>query len=445
MGKPVVVIVGRPNVGKSTLFNRLVGKGVAIVEAEPGVTRDRLYREVEWCGCEFVLVDTGGVVESPSDPLEAAIRRQVEQALAEADLVLLVLDYRAGITSEDREIAFLVRRIGKPVVLVVNKVDTFDPPPALSEFYALGLGAEPVPVSAAQGLNIGDLLDAIVAHFPSGAAVGAEEEAVTVALVGRPNVGKSSLVNAILGEERVIVSEIPGTTRDAVDTPFTWKGRPYLLIDTAGLRRRSRIEAESERQSAWRARRALRRAHAAVLVLDAVEGVTLQDKRIAGLIEEAGRAVVVAVNKWDLVPPQQKDPSRYLAALRQELYFINYAPVVFTVATARRGVQQLLGEIERAVANTRRRVRDQELSEVLQEAQLRNPPPRLKDKRLRIYQAYQVAVGPLVFLLRVNDPELMTLHYRKYLENQLRAAFDFTGTPIRFVLRRHKERREKNV
>ncbi|RDV84005.1 ribosome biogenesis GTPase Der [Ammonifex thiophilus] len=447
MGRPVVVIVGRPNVGKSTLFNRLVGKGVAIVEEEPGVTRDRLYREVEWCGRTFVLVDTGGVVESPESPLGLAIRRQVEQALEEADVVLFVVDYKTGVTSEDQAIASMLRRTGKPILLVVNKVDKFDPPPVLSDFYALGLGTEPIPVSAAQGLNVGDLLDAVIDQLPpeDRKEERPEVDAVAVAIVGRPNVGKSSLVNALLGEERVIVSDIPGTTRDAVDTFLTWEGKPYVLIDTAGLRRRSRIKEEAERQSCLRARQALKRAHAAVLVLDGAEGVTMQDKRIAGLIEEAGRAVVIAVNKWDLVPSSRKDAPRYLEALRRELYFIDYAPVVFTVATEGFGVTQILTEVERAVANARRRVREQELREVVEEAQLRNPPPRVKDKRLEIYRAYQVAVEPPVFLLQVNDPELMTPYYRKYLENQLRAAFDFTGTPIRFVLRRHKKGRGRNA
>lgn len=438
-GKPVVVIVGRPNVGKSTLFNRLVGERVAIVEPEPGVTRDRIYREAEWNGRKFVLVDTGGVVADPEGTIESAIRRQVEQALTEADLALFVVDAQVGLMPEDRVVADLLRRAGKPVLVVANKVDCFYPPPVLGEFYALGMG-EPVPVSAAQGLNTGDLLDEIVARLPEKPSETVPAEALRVAVVGRPNVGKSSLVNAILGAERVIVSEIPGTTRDAVDTPFRRGEKSYILVDTAGIRRKSRIEMPVERYSVLRARKAIERARVAVLVLDAVEGVTAQDQRIAGMIEEAGRAVVVAVNKWDLVPPERKNAATYREAVREELDFVGYAPIVFTVATTGKGVGQLLDAVDVAAANATRRVPTAELNALLEEATLRNPPPQVGGKRLKIYRATQVAINPPVFLLYVNDPEFMHFSYRRYLENQLRAAYDFTGTPIRFKLRRKKEK-----
>jgi GTP-binding protein len=438
--KPVVVIVGRPNVGKSTLFNRLVGERAAIVEAEPGVTRDRIYREAEWSGREFLLVDTGGVVAAPEGAIEAGIRRQVAQALEKADLALFVVDAGTGLVPEDEVVADLLRRAGKPVLLVANKVDRFDPPPALGEFYALGMG-EPLPVSAAQGLNTGDLLDAIVARLPEKSPRQAGEEAVRVAIVGRPNVGKSSLVNAILGAERVIVSEIPGTTRDAVDTPFRRGGKSYVLIDTAGIRRKSRIDMPVERYSVLRARKAIDRAQVAVLVLDAIEGVTAQDQRIAGMIEEAGRAVVVVVNKWDLVPAERRDAAAFREAIGYALDFIGYAPVVFTVATAGKGIGRLIEAVDTAAANACRRVPAGELNALLQEATLRNPPPQAAGKRLKIFHGNQVGTNPPVFLLYVNDPRLMHFSYRRYLENQLRAAYDFTGTPVRFKLRRKREKK----
>ncbi len=435
--KPVVAIVGRPNVGKSTLFNRLVGRRVAIVEPEPGVTRDRLYQEADWNGRRFLLVDTGGLVDKDADDMQIAIRRQVEQALREADVVLFVVDAIAGVSPEDRTVAEALRRSGKPVVLAVNKVDRFDPPPVLSDFYALGIG-EPVPVSAAQGLNTGDLLDTLLELLPRKKPL-PEEKAVRVAIIGRPNVGKSSLVNAILGEERAIVSDIPGTTRDAVDTYFKHEGRNYVLIDTAGIRRKSRVDLPVERYSILRAQKSLARAEVAVLVLDALDGVTAQDKRIAGMAEESGRAVAVAVNKWDLVPPERKDAGRYREELKQELGFIAYAPIVFTAAVLRQGVNRLLSAIDQAVTNACRRVPSSELNSLLEEALLRNPPPPVKGRRLEIDFAAQVGENPPIFLLYVNCPSTMHFSYRRYLENQLRAAYDFSGTPVRFALKRKRK------
>ena len=437
--KPVVVIVGRPNVGKSTLFNRLVGERVAIVEAEPGVTRDRIYREAEWSGREFILVDTGGLVTASQGSIATGIRRQVEAAINEADVIFFMVDAVAGLVPEDKIIADLLRRAGKPVLLVANKVERFDPPPALGEFYALGMG-EPIPISATQGLNIGDLLDALVAHLPDKVARREAQEALRVAIVGRPNVGKSSLVNAILGAERVIVSEIPGTTRDAVDTPLRRGEKNYVLIDTAGIRRKSRIEMPIERYSVVRARKAIKRAQVAVMVLDAAEGVTAQDQRIAGMIEEAGRAVVIAVNKWDCVAPEKRDIAAFREAVSFKLSFISYAPVVFTVATAGRGIDRLLEAVDAVAANANRRVAPAEFNALLREATLRNPPPQTGGNHLKIYRGNQVGTNPPLFLLYVNDPELMHFSYRRYLENQLRAAYDFAGTPIRFKLRREREK-----
>ncbi len=438
--KPVVAIVGRPNVGKSTLFNRLLGRRVAIVEPEPGVTRDRLYQEADWNGRSFILVDTGGLVDKDADDMQVAIRGQVGQALLEADVILFVVDAMAGISPEDRTVAEALRRSGKPVVLAVNKVDRFDPPPVLSDFYTLGIG-EPVPVSASQGLNTGDLLDALLELLPH-KKPSKEERALRVAIIGRPNVGKSSLVNAILGEERAIVSQVPGTTRDAVDTYFRHEGRNYVLIDTAGIRRKSRVDLPVERYSVLRAQKSITRAEVAVLVLDAAEGVTAQDKRIAGMAEESGRAVVIAVNKWDLVSPERKDAGRYRDYLKQELSFIAYAPMVFTTAVLRQGVNRLLGAIDQVIANACRRVPSSELNSLLEEAMLRNPPPPVKGRRLEIDFAAQVAENPPVFLLYVNSPSILHFSYRRYLENQLRAAYDFTGTPVRFALK--KKRKNSN-
>ncbi|MEW6172435.1 MAG: ribosome biogenesis GTPase Der [Bacillota bacterium] len=436
-GKPVVAVVGRPNVGKSTLFNRLVGGRVAIVQPEPGVTRDRIHREAEWNGRRFVLVDTGGVADQTTDVIQTAVRRQVQQALQEADLVLFIVDAQSGVLPEDEAVADILRRAGKPVLLAVNKVDRFDPPPALGDYYRLGMG-DPIPVSATQGLNTGDLLDELVANLPEKAPSG-EEGAVHVAITGRPNVGKSSLINAILGEERVIVTDVPGTTRDAVDTPFKLGESKYILIDTAGIRRKSKIDLPVERYSVMRAHKSIERAEVAVIVIDAVEGVTAQDKRIAGMAEELGRAVVIAVNKWDLVPEESKNKAVYRETLKEELDFIAFAPVVFTTATTGQGVSQLFEAINKAFTNAHRRIPSNELNALLEEALLRNPPPPVKRKRLDVVYATQVGKNPPVFLLYVNDPGLVHFSYRRYLENQVRAAYDFTGTPVRFAFKRRKK------
>lgn len=434
MPKPVVAIVGRPNVGKSTLFNRLVGNRVAIVEDEPGITRDRLYRDAEWAGRVFTLVDTGGLDFAELGDIPRQVRRQVELAIEEADVILFLVDARAGLTSTDEDTAALLRRTRKPVLLVANKVEDFQRPGQLAEFYRLGLG-EPIPVSAAQGMNTGDLLDRLVSVLPP--ETGEEEEADTIriAVIGRPNVGKSSLVNAILGEERVIVSEIPGTTRDAIDTWFEREGQRYILVDTAGIRRKSRIEEAVEKYSVIRSFKAVDRCEVALVVLDALEGVTDQDKRIAGYAHEQGKASVLVVNKWDLVNKDSHTYQRFTELIRRELAFMTYAPVVFVSALTRKRISRLLEMVNLVAQQQCLRIGTSDLNRLIRDAVLRNPPPAAKNKRLKIFYATQSGVKPPTFILFVNDPELMHFSYLRYLENQLRAAFGFEGTPIRFILR----------
>jgi GTP-binding protein len=421
-------------VGKSTLFNRLVGNRVAIVEDEPGITRDRLYRDAEWAGRVFTLVDTGGLDFAGSGDIPRQVRRQVELAIEEADVILFLVDARAGLTSTDEDTAALLRRTRKPVLLVANKVEDFQRPGQLAEFYRLGLG-EPIPVSAAQGMNTGDLLDRLVSVLPP--ETGEEEEADTIriAVIGRPNVGKSSLVNAILGEERVIVSEIPGTTRDAIDTWFEREGQRYILVDTAGIRRKSRIEEAVEKYSVIRSFKAVDRCEVALVVLDALEGVTDQDKRIAGYAHEQGKASVLVVNKWDLVNKDSHTYQRFTELIRRELAFMTYAPVVFVSALTRKRISRLLEMVNLVAQQQCLRIGTSDLNRLIRDAVLRNPPPAAKNKRLKIFYATQSGVKPPTFILFVNDPELMHFSYLRYLENQLRAAFGFEGTPIRFILR----------
>ncbi len=434
MSKPIVAIVGRPNVGKSTLFNRLVGSRVAIVEDQPGITRDRLYQDAEWAGRVFTLVDTGGLDFAESGDIPQQVRRQVELAIAEADAVLFLVDARTGLTSTDEDVAALLRRTNKPVLLVANKVENFHRTDQLVDFYRLGLG-EPIPVSAAQGMNTGDLLDRLVSVLPPAAAAEEEPDTIRIAVIGRPNVGKSSLVNAILGEERVIVSEVPGTTRDAIDTYFERGGRRYMLVDTAGIRRKSRIEEAVERYSVIRSLRAVDRCEVALVVLDALEGVTDQDKRIAGFAHEQGKASVLAVNKWDLVEKDTHTAQRFTEVIRRELAFMTYAPVVFISALTRKRIPRLLELVDLVAQQQCLRINTSDLNRLIKDAVLHTPPPASKNRRLKILYATQGGVKPPTFILFVNDPELMHFSYLRYLENQLRAACGFEGTPIRFVLR----------
>ncbi|MDI7248429.1 MAG: ribosome biogenesis GTPase Der [Bacillota bacterium] len=438
MGAPVVAIVGRPNVGKSALFNRLTRTQHAIVEETPGVTRDRIYADVEWRGRKFVLVDTGGLETGDGrDLIQEMTCAQARIAMDEADLILFVVDTRAGLIPQDRDIADMLRRSARPVILVASKAEGARREEYV-EFYALGLG-EPVPVSSVHGAGIGDLLDAIISHLPASEAPDEDVEAeqvVRIAVLGRPNVGKSSLVNAILGEERSIVSPEPGTTRDALDTPFVWRGRRFVIIDTAGMRRKARLRSAIEHYSTLRAARAVERCDVAVLVLDASEGLAAQDVRIAGYAHEAGRATVIVVNKWDLVRKEEGARARLEKTIDVDLVFLSYAPRLFASALTGAGVSRLMETVEKVAENHARRVTTSVLNEVLREAQTRVDPPHDKGRQLKIFYGTQVGIRPPAFLVFVNDPDLVHFSYRRYLENSLRVAFDFEGTPVRLSFRR---------
>lgn len=430
---PIVAIVGRPNVGKSTLFNKIIQRRVAIVEDVPGVTRDRLYAVTDWAGYNFTLVDTGGFVWE-KDPLAQAVARQAREAMAESDVILLLVDAKSGVTADDMEIASLLRKSGKPVVVAVNKVDTFANSEGLaSEFYRLGLG-EPIPVSAANGINVGDLLDVIVSHLKK-LPEEEEDEAVSVAIVGRPNVGKSSLLNLLAGEERSVVSPIPGTTRDAVDTRVIINGSEFKFVDTAGLRRKSRIVAGVEYYSMLRTIRAVQRSQVCLLLLDASEGLTEQDKRIAGIIDNAGKATIIVVNKWDLVDKEPHTMARMKKELLGGLQFMDYARVEFISALTGARTGKLFPLIEDTVEQYRRRITTGLVNDLLNDALVANPPSA-KGKKLKIYYMTQAGIGPPRFVLFVNYPELVHFSYIRYLENRLREAFGFQGTPIRFSIRK---------
>lgn len=437
---PLVALVGRPNVGKSALFNRIARRRLAIVEDTPGVTRDRLYTEVEWSGRRFGLVDTGGYVPRPQDPLTEQVRWQAERAVEEADVVVLVVDAQTGRVPADHEVAEVLRRSGKPVVVAVNKVDSpGEGAAAAGEFFALGLG-DPIPVSALHGLRVGELLDRVVAQLPAPTPEEVEEEPVRVSVVGRPNVGKSSLVNALVGSPRVVVDERPGTTRDAVDTYLRHRGRPFVLVDTAGLRRRARVTESLEFYSVRRAEQALERSHVAILVVDASEGVTDQDQRIAREVTDRGKALVVAANKWDLVkgPLAEERAKQLYHALRH----VSFAPVLFVSAKTGRNVARLLDAAVRVDHAHALRVPTGPLNRAVEAAEAAHPAPAdARGRPLKIYYATQVSTRPPTVALFVNHPEVATEAYLRHLEARLRERFDFEGTPIRFVLRARRPRR----
>lgn len=431
MNKAIVCIVGRPNVGKSTLFNRIVGERIAITEDTPGVTRDRIYAEAEWLNNYFTLIDTGGLEPSDEDIIMANIREQVEIAIDTADVILFVVDGKEGLTSTDREIANMLKRTGKNVILVCNKIDTHKIPSEIYEFYELGFG-EPLLISSEQALGIGDLLDEVVKFFPEDKYTEERDDMVKVTFIGKPNVGKSSLINYILGEERVIVTNIPGTTRDSIDSYFTYEGNEYVLVDTAGLRKKKKIYENVERYSAVRTLAAIDRSDICVLVIDATEGVTEQDTKIAGYAHESGKGIIIAVNKWDLIDKDDKTYKSFEKSLRDTLGFISYAPIIFISAKTGQRVNKLLDLINIVNNNYNLRVSTGVLNDIINQAVLMNQPPSDKGRRLKIYYGTQVSVRPPKFVVFINNMELMHFSYHRYLENQIRSHFGFNGTPIQF-------------
>ncbi|MGJ9382058.1 ribosome biogenesis GTPase Der [Salipaludibacillus sp. CF4.18] len=438
MPKPVLAIVGRPNVGKSTIFNRIVGERIAIVEDKPGVTRDRIYSSGEWLEHEFFVIDTGGI-EISDEPLLGQMRAQAELAIQEADVICFVVNGREGLTAADEEVSQILQRSKKPVVIGVNKMDDHSMHEKIYEFYSLGIG-EPLPISGSHGLGIGDLLDHLATHFPKDIEDKYDESTIRMSLIGRPNVGKSSLVNAILGEERVIVSDIPGTTRDAIDTPFTKDDQEYVVIDTAGMRKRGKVYESTEKYSVLRALKAIERSNVVLCVINAEEGIIEQDKKIAGYAHEAGRAVVIVVNKWDAVEKDDKTMREFEQKIRDHFLYLSYAPILFLSAKTKRRVQHLLPVVNEVMESHNLRVQTHVLNDVVVDAVTMNPTPTDHGgRRLRIKYTTQVSVAPPTFILFVNDPELLHFSYRRYLENKIREAFGFIGTPIHIMARKKND------
>jgi len=429
MGKPIVAIVGRPNVGKSTFFNKIAGKRISIVEDKPGVTRDRIYTDAEWLNHHFTLIDTGGIEPESEDIILSQMRKQAEIAIETAHVIIFMVDGKEGISTVDEEIANMLRKTHKPIILVVNKVDTHKLPDTFYDFYTLGLG-EPFPISSVNGLNLGDLLDVIISKFPENLDTEYEEDVIKVAVIGKPNVGKSSLINTILGEDRVIVSDIAGTTRDAIDTPFEFENDKYVFIDTAGIRRKSKIYENIEKYSVIRALTAIERSDVCLIVIDATQGVTEQDKKIAGYAHEAGKASIILVNKWDLINKDNYTFNEYKKNVRNELSFMLYAPILFISAKTKQRVPKVLEYIKYISNQHSMRISTGSLNDVISEAILLNQPPSDKGKRLKIYYGTQVSVKPPRFVLFINDKELAHFSYIRYIENQIRQNFVFEGTPI---------------
>lgn len=439
MSKPVVAIVGRPNVGKSTLFNVLAGERISIVQDTPGVTRDRIYAEVSWLDKSFTLIDTGGIEPDSNDIILSQMREQAEIAIETADVIIFITDVRQGLQDSDAKVADMLRRSKKPVVLAVNKVDNFDKlMPDVYEFYNLGIG-DPVPVSAASRLGIGDLLDVVIEQFPQGSGQEEEDERPRIAIVGKPNVGKSSLINRLLGEQRVIVSDIAGTTRDAIDTDIKYNGKEYVFIDTAGLRRKSRIKEQIERYSIIRAVTAVERADVVMIVIDATEGVTEQDAKIAGIAHDRGKGIIIAVNKWDAIEKNDKTVKEHTERIRQILSFMPYAEIIFISAKTGQRMHRIFEMIDVVIENNAMRVATGVLNEIMTEAVAMQQPPSDKGRRLRLYYITQVAVKPPTFVIFVNDKQLMHFSYTRYIENRIRDAFGFSGTSLKFIIRERKE------
>lgn len=438
--KPIVAVVGRPNVGKSTLFNILAGENISIVKDTPGITRDRIYADVTWLNHSFTLVDTGGIEPDSSDIILSQMRQQAEIAIETADVIMFMVDVKQGLVDADSKVADMLRRSKKPIVLVVNKVDSFDKYMAdVYEFYNLGIG-DPHPVSAVNRMGVGDMLDEVVSYFPEADGDEEEDTRTKIAIVGKPNVGKSSLINKLLGENRLIVSDIAGTTRDAVDTEVTYNGKEYVFIDTAGLRRKNKIKEELERFMIIRTVSAVERADVVILMIDATEGVTEQDAKIIGIAHERGKAIIVAVNKWDAVEKDDKTIYRFTEKVRDTLAFMPYAEIIFISALTGQRIGKLYETIDIVAENHALRVSTGVLNEIMSEAVAMQQPPTDKGKRLRLYYITQVSVKPPTFVIFVNDKELMHFSYTRYIENQIRNSFGFKGTPLRFIIRERKEK-----
>lgn len=440
MSKPIVAIVGRPNVGKSTLFNVLAGSKISIVQDTPGVTRDRIYADVNWLNYDFTMIDTGGIEPESDDIIIKSMRAQAQIAMDTADVILFLVDVRQGLVDADHKVADMLRRCQKPVVLVVNKVDSFTKyMPDVYEFYNLGLG-DPFPISAASQLGIGDMLDEVISHFPEDAAGQEEDERPKIAIIGKPNVGKSSIINKLLGEERVIVSDIAGTTRDAIDTEITRDGREYVFIDTAGLRRKNKVKEEIERFSIIRTVTAVERADVCVLVIDATEGVTEQDAKIAGIAHDRGKGMIIAVNKWDAIEKNDKTVYKFEEEIRRILSFLPYAEIIFISAKTGQRLPKLFQLIDMVIDNHALRVSTGVLNEILTEAVAMQEPPSDKGRKLRLYYMTEVSVKPPTFVIFVNDKSLSHFSYIRYIENRVRDAFGFRGTPLKFIIRERKEK-----
>lgn len=440
MALPVVAVVGRPNVGKSTLFNKMIGKRLSIVEDTPGVTRDRIYSKCEWLGRQFMVVDTGGIEPNTADVILAQMRRQAELAIENADVIILVTDVRCGVTADDSDVAAMLQKSGKPIVLAVNKCDSIgEPPMEIYEFYNLGLG-DPFPISAAHGHGTGDMLDAVMDMLPSEDELAEEDDSIKVAIIGKPNAGKSSLVNKIAGEERVIVSDIAGTTRDATDTTVENEHGKFVFIDTAGIRKKSKVTEKIEHFSVLRAYMAVDRADVCLILIDAVEGFTEQDSKVAGYAHEQGKASIVVVNKWDLIEKDNNTMNEYMTKLQNDFSFMSYVPFIFISAKTGQRVHKLYELIDMVYQQNHMRVSTGRLNDVLAYATTRVQPPSDKGRRLKIYYITQPSTKPPTFVIFVNRADLFHFSYQRYIENQIRTAFGLTGTPVRFIVRE----RDKN-
>lgn len=443
MSKPVVAIVGRPNVGKSTLFNALAGEQISIVKDTPGVTRDRIYADVTWLNYNFTLIDTGGIEPESKDIILSQMREQAEIAIASADVIMFMVDVRQGLVDADSKVADMLRRSGKPVVLVVNKVDSFQKMQAdVYEFYNLGIG-DPIPISSVGKLGIGDMLDEVVKYFKEEDLETEEDDRPRIAIVGKPNVGKSSIINKITGESRVIVSDIAGTTRDAIDTDITYNGKEYVFIDTAGLRRKNKIKEELERYSIIRTVTAVERADVVLVVIDATEGVTEQDAKIAGIAHERGKGIIIVVNKWDAIEKNDKTIYEHTNKIKEILSFMPYAEMLFVSASTGQRLNKLFDMIDMVIENQTLRIQTGVLNEILAEAVAMQQPPSDKGKRLKIYYMTQVSVKPPTFVIFVNNKELMHFSYTRYLENKIRDTFGFRGTALKFIIRERSEKEQK--